>query len=264
MKEIENWYDHLYDEWERLDRHRVEFDITKRFMDTYIEGQNLDIFDIGGGPGRYSFYLAEKGHKVSLLDLSGKNIAVAKEKSKELSIVLADFIQGNALELSNHGKTYDVILLMGPLYHLVNEEDRRLALKLALNLLKPGGVIFAAFISNYAPIQDYLSHFSDIEEVQGLLDYLNDGQNKEGEGFTTAYFSSQEEIKELMSDLKVDELAFVGVENILGCKERELLALSQDQYEKWIEIGYALSTDKNLMGTSQHFLYIGRKGDAHV
>ncbi|WP_242837291.1 class I SAM-dependent methyltransferase [Alkaliphilus transvaalensis] len=80
MNEVENWYDNVYDEWARLDRHRLEFDITKRYMDEYIKGETLKIFDIGGGPGRYSFYLAEKGHKVSLLDLSRKNIEVAKSK----------------------------------------------------------------------------------------------------------------------------------------------------------------------------------------
>ena len=83
MDRVEKFYDEKYHEWERLQRHRIEFDITKRYLDEYIVGENLDIFDIGGGPGRYSIYLAEKGHKVTLLDLSKKNIEVAKEKSAE-------------------------------------------------------------------------------------------------------------------------------------------------------------------------------------
>ena len=259
MNEVENWYDNAYDEWKRLDRHRIEFDITKRFMDKYIRGKNLEIFDIGGGPGRYSFYLAEKGHKVSLLDLSHKNIEVAKVKSKELNIELEKYIHGNALELNGYEQKYDVILLMGPLYHLIKEDDRRLALKKALDLLKRGGTIFVAFISKYAPIQDNLSHLYEIDDVQSLLNYLKDGENKDGEGFTSAYFSNQEEIKDLMSDFGIHELAFVGVENILGSKEKEIYSLNQEQYDKWLEIGYQLSTDKNVIGTSQHFLYIGKK-----
>ncbi|NLK44118.1 MAG: methyltransferase domain-containing protein [Tissierellia bacterium] len=88
MDKVEKFYDETYDEWDRLERHKIEFDITKRYMDEYIRGENLSIFDIGGGPGRYSIYLAEKGHKVSLLDLSKRNIQVAKEKSAERGITL--------------------------------------------------------------------------------------------------------------------------------------------------------------------------------
>lgn len=99
MNKVEHQYDKEYDEWERLERHKIEFDITKRYLDEYIIGDNLEIFDIGGGPGRYSIYLAEKGHKVSLLDLSKRNIEVAKEKSREKNITLEAYIHGNALEL---------------------------------------------------------------------------------------------------------------------------------------------------------------------
>ena len=259
MSEIENWYDNVYNEWERLDRHKIEFDITKRYLDKYITDKNLEIFDIGGGTGRYAFYLAKKGHKVSLLDLSGKNIEVAKEKAKEFNIELEKYIHGNALELSEYEQKYDVILLMGPLYHLVKEVDRKLALEGALGLLKPGGIIVATFISKYAPIQDYLSYLDEIKDVRSLLGYLSDGENNGNDGFTTAYFSGPEEAEALMSDFGLTELAFAGVENILGCKEREICALDELQYNKWIDIGLALSTDKSVMGTSQHFLYIGQK-----
>lgn len=259
MNEIENWYDNVYDEWGRLGRHKIEFDITKRYLDKYIIGKNLKIFDIGGGTGRYSIYLAEKGHKVSLLDLSSKNIEVAKAKAKEFDLELEEYIHGNALELGEYEQKYDVILLMGPLYHLIKEDDRRLALESALRLLKSGGIIFIAFISKYAPIQDSLLHFYEINDVKSLLRYLNDSENKSDEGFTSAYFSSPKEVEELMSDFDIKELAFAGVENILGCKEKEICSLNEDQYNKWLEIGFELSTDKNVIGASQHFLDIGKK-----
>ncbi|GFN37005.1 hypothetical protein TXYLGN1_27920 [Tepidimicrobium xylanilyticum] len=101
--------------------------------------------------------MAEKGHKVTLLDLSRRNIEVAKEKSAERGILLEDYVHGNALELEEYEpEKYDVILLMGPLYQLIDEKDRKAAIEGALRLLKPNGIIFASFISNYAPIQDYL------------------------------------------------------------------------------------------------------------
>ena len=259
MNEVESWYDNAYEEWNRLERHRVEFDITKKFLDQYIVGDNLEIFDIGGGPGRYALYLAEKGHKLTLLDLSRKNIEVAKIESKKLNIEFESYIHGDVLEMDQEDEKYDVVLLMGPLYHLLKEKDRKIALEKSLRVLKPGGLIFAAFISNYAPIQDHLSHLYEIDDVQSLLNYLQDGVNNSDEGFTRAYFSSPDEVRELMQNFNVKELAFAGVENILGCKEKEICSLEPDQYYKWIEVGYRLSTDKNVMGTSQHFLYIGCK-----
>jgi S-adenosylmethionine-dependent methyltransferase len=259
MNEIEYWYDTEYDEWERLEHHKIEFDITIRFLDDFIKGENLDIFDIGGGPGRYSMYLRERGHKVTLLDLSKKNIEVARRKSLEKGIALEGYIHGNALELEGIKHQYDVILMMGPLYHLMEESERRMAVEGALKLLKHNGIMIVTFISSYAPIQDYLLHLYPIESVQDLLSYLQNGENKEGKGFTTAYFINPNEAKEFMNSCGLKEVTFAGIESILSCKEKEINLLDESEYRKWIELGYRLSTEENLIGSSQHLLYIGRK-----
>lgn len=262
MNEIENWYDNEYDEWARLDRHKVEYEITILYFNKYITGNNLDILDIGGGPGRYSFFLANQDHNVTLLDLSQHNIDVAKEKSRSFGITLNDYIKGDALELNIHNQKYDVILLMGPLYHLIKETDRKKVVENAYHLLKNDGIIIASFISKYAPIQDCLSYleFAGMDsDVNDLLCYLKDGENKEGLGFTTAYFTGIEEAKALMSENHFEELAFAGVENILGSKEQEILSLSEKDIQKWLDLCFALSEDETLYGTSQHFLYVGKK-----
>jgi SAM-dependent methyltransferase len=202
-------------------------------------------------------YLAEKGHKVSLLDLSKRNIEVAKEKSAEKGIILENYIHGNALELDNHEQKYDVILLMGPLYHLIDEKDRKSCIEGALKLLKSEGIIVASFISNYAPIQDYLEGLYPIDSIDELLVFLEDGESAGYKGFTQAYFTNPEEAKDLMSSFGLQQIIFAGVENILNSKEKEINMLEEKEYKKWIDICYELSQDKNLIGTSEHFLYIG-------
>ncbi|WFA08967.1 class I SAM-dependent methyltransferase [Tissierella sp. Yu-01] len=259
MNKIEQWYDEKYDEWDRLERHKIEFDITKRYLDEYITGENLEIFDIGGGPGRYALYLAEKRHKVSLLDLSKRNIEVAKEKSVEKGIILEDYIHGNALELDEYEQKYEVILLMGPLYHLVDERDRKACIEGALKLLKSNGIIVASFISNYAPIQNYLKNLYPINSVDELLVFLDDGISDDYKGFTQAYFTDPKEAKQLMNSFGLQEIIFAGVENILNPKEKEINMLEEEEYNNWLDICYRLSKDSNLIGTSEHFLYIGRK-----
>lgn len=261
--EIERFYDEEYEEWERLSRHMVEFEVTKRYLKQYITGHKK-ILDVGGGPGRYSIFLTQLGHEVTLLDLSGKNIRQAVEKAAEAGVHLDSCIHGDALRLSEYlykKEQFDVVLLMGPLYHLLLEEDRKLALREALGMLKPGGLIITAFISTYAQIQDYAGQLHDFGDIDHLLHYLEDGRNHEKDaiGFTTSYFSSEEEARKLMQQAKVTELAFAGVENILCGREDKLQELEPLLREKWLELAWRLSRDEKLFGMSQHFLYIGKK-----
>lgn len=263
MNEIEHFYDEEYEEWERLAFHLPEFEVTKRYMLQYINSP-CKVLDIGGGPGRYSIFLAQQGHEVTLVDLSGKHIRQAIERAAEAGVHLDSSIHGDALRLHEYlykKEQFDVVLLMGPLYHLLKEEERILALKEALRALKPGGLLIASFISNYAPIQDFASELYDFEEAEQLLGYLEDGKNhrEDAVDFTTSYFCSAEEARELMSGAGLKELVFAGVENVLCGKERKFHALSKKQQEKWLELAWRLSSDRKLLGMSEHFLYIGRK-----
>ncbi|HJA31469.1 MAG: class I SAM-dependent methyltransferase [Clostridiales bacterium] len=263
MNEIERFYDEEYEEWERLAWHLPEFEVTRRYMQQYLATPQK-VLDIGGGPGRYSIFLAQQGHEVTLLDLSGKNIRQAIEKAKEAGVHLDSCIHGNALWLSEYfykEEQYDAVLLMGPLYHLLQEEDRKKALAEALRVLKPGGLMIASFISNYAPLQDYASRLKDLEDGERLLRYLEDGRNEKEDAveFTTSYFCSAREARDFMAEAGLTQLVFAGVENILSGKEEQLHRLSEEQREKWLDLAWRLSPDQNLLGMSQHFLYIGRK-----
>lgn len=263
MNEIERFYDEEYEEWQRLAYHLPEFEVTKRYMLQYITGQKK-VLDIGGGPGRYSIFLAQQGHEVTLVDLSGKHIRQAIDKAAEAGVHLDSCIHGNALWLHEYlykKEQFDTVLLMGPLYHLTREEDRLLALKEALRALKPGGLLIAAFISNYAPIQDFASGLHDFDDEEQLLKYLKDGRSRQDDAmeFTTAYFFSAEEARNMMSGAGLTELVFAGVENVLCGKEKAFHGLGKEQQEKWLDLAWHLSRDQKLLGMSEHFLYIGRK-----
>lgn len=259
MNEIERFYDEEYEEWERLERHRPEFEVTKRYLQKYITGQKK-IVDIGGGPGRYSIFLAQQGHEVTLVDLSGKHIRQAIDKAAEAGVHLDSSIHGDALRLHEYlyrEEQFDVALLMGPLYHLHNEEDRKLALKEALRVLKPGGLLIASFISNYGTILDCAGELNDFGEIDSLLHDLEDGKNaRNAEQF---YFDTAQEARELMASAGLKECVFAGVENVLCGKERLFHALPENLKEKWLELAWRLSGDENLLGMSIHFLYIGLK-----
>lgn len=257
INEIESFYEG-YDEWNRLERHRIEFEITKRYLDKYIP-KNSRVFDIGGGPGRYSIYLAQRGHRVTLLDISKKHIEIALEKAKENNVHLEDAIHGDALELKGYNlEKFDVILLMGPLYHLTGKGERDKVMEEALALLKPGGIIIASFISAYAPILDTLKHSpEEIDAENKLLNYLNNGVNTAEEGFTTAYFITPQEARDFMKSFGLNEYAFAGVEGFGAIAELRLNSLPQDKFQLWVDVIYKLAEDQNILGTSEHLLYVG-------
>ena len=154
MKNVQNFYDeNAQSEWERLEvRHRTEYAVTLRALEEFLPSAPAKLIDIGGGPGRYAIPLAGQGYGVMLVDLSAGNLAFAQQKAFEAGLKLSGYIHANALDLSVFpAESFDVALLMGPLYHLHTEAERHQALGGAHRLLKPGGLIFAAVITRFAP-----------------------------------------------------------------------------------------------------------------
>ena len=148
-KIIREYYDSNVEvEWNRI-ADRPEFLLTCRMLDRYIKPGDT-VCDIGGGPGRYSLHLAERGCEVTLIDLSAENVKFAAERAALQGLSIQRMV-GDAREVDRISReTYDHVLLMGPMYHLLEEEERVKAVHAALNLLKPGGILFVSFINMFA------------------------------------------------------------------------------------------------------------------
>ena len=119
---------------------------TVHYIEKYLKDGDK-ILDIGAGAGEYSLYFARKGYEVSALELADANIAAFKKKLTPEDKI--DLVQGNALDLSRYAdKSFDIVLLFGPLYHLKNDADKQKCISEAKRVCKDGGKIFFAFISN--------------------------------------------------------------------------------------------------------------------
>ena len=258
VKEFYN--DNVMYEWERMKRHPIEFEVTKHYLDKYIQSGDR-VLDIGGGPGRYSFYLAEKGCDVTLFDLSEGNIAFVKRKAHELNLKI-NTVQGDAREVDQLVcGNFDHVLLMGPMYHLLDEQDRVKAMNAALKLLKPGGIIFVSFISLYAGFSYFLS-----EDPQGVLnsseqEYICCFLANEtfcGTAFTRACFIAPQEILPFMERFSLEKLHFFGQESITSPAEKNICACEQDVVKCWVKIAIQTCEREEFLPYSAHLMYVGR------
>jgi len=266
LREIEAFYDeHAQYEWERLERHRMEFAVTMRALEDYLPPAPAKILDVGGGPGRYAIALAQLGYYVTLFDLSQGCLTLAKQKAKQAGVKIEGFEHGNARDLSRFANgRFDAVLLMGPLYHLLTEEDRRQALREARRVLRSGGLIFAAFITRNAVIRWAAKEEPDwiIRHPERLKELLSSGALRKapGEpGFTSAYFVHANEIKPLMESEGFETLDLIACEGVVSMIEEKINELTGDAFAAWVELNYNLGKDQSVHGAAEHLLYVGRK-----
>jgi SAM-dependent methyltransferase len=261
---IEGFYDDCTQrEWERLDRHRTEFALTLKALDESLPPAPADVLDIGGGPGRYAIELSRRGYSVTLVDLSQANLDMAARQAAEVGVSLHGALHANALDLSDFADgSFDAVLLMGPLYHLISLEERTRCIQEAKRVLKPGGLLFAAFINRYGVFVDAAAKYpNDVFERRELWEGIwRDGVNPPPhDSFTDAYFAMPAEVLPLMEGQGFSTLKLLGLEGIVSGHEDASNALQGEAWEYWVKLNYAYAQDPALHAASQHLLYVGKK-----
>ena len=263
MNKVEDFYDQAADqEWKRLERHRTELAVTMKALLENLPEIPADLIDIGSGPGRYSIELAKVGYRITLVDLSEMSLDLAKEKASEANIKFQDLIKQDATDLSRvSGNSFDGVLLFGPLYHLLEEDQRIKAILEAKRVLKPGCFFFATFITRFAPFRDSASRQPDwvVNNNDYAHEVLKSGRHTEGKEFPNAYFAHPDEIQPLMEGCGFTTISVLGVEGIVAGHEEEINKLHGADWEKWVYLNYELGLEPSLYGASDHILYIGRK-----
>jgi ubiquinone/menaquinone biosynthesis C-methylase UbiE len=239
---------------------RLELLRTKELLARHLPPGPLDVLDIGGGSGRYAAWLAGLGHRVHLVDPVPLHVEQARARG---GFTVAE---GDARQLTVEDVSADVVLLLGPLYHLPEVADRRRALAEALRVLRPGGRLFAAAVSRFASSLDGMKKgfVTDAGFRGRTLATLEHGVHRSGgidDGqFTTAYFHRPEELRAEVADAGFHVEALYGIEGPGGYEA--------DDYPEWADAAFrddilamarATETEPSLLGFGPHLLAVGRR-----
>lgn len=257
-KEIINSFYEDYDENGRLDRRRctqLEHFITNKYIHKYVK-PGTKVLEIGAGTGRYSIPLAEEGCLVTAVEYCEKNLEELRINSMGIETIRS--YSGDAVDLSRFPDNFfDVTLSFGPMYHLYDKEDVDKAINEAIRVTKPGGVIFFAFISMYAIMySDFIySNWNDWFS-------LNVGKDGKFQHVKEQVFTGYDvsEFEDLFTDKKVDWITTVGVDGSFEFIEHHPdFKISDEDFEKLKNWYLTVCEKRELLGTSSHLLYIGRK-----
>jgi ubiquinone/menaquinone biosynthesis C-methylase UbiE len=223
------------------------------------------VVDVGGAAGAYALWLAEAGYAVHLVDASPRLAAEAHRRSSLAAHPLASCRVGDARRLTLPDDTADVVLLLGPLYHLTESADRLRALREAARVLKPGGWLFAAGISRFASALDGLAHdvLDDPEFARIVNQDLRNGQHRNPTGkleyFTTAYFHRPDE---LGAEALAAGLVLSGVYGVEGpgwlLPDVAQRMANARQRATLLRVARMLETEPAVVGCSAHLLAVAR------
>lgn len=259
MDEIVQFYE-LTTERERLSAGSglLELERSREIISRWLPPAPARILDVGGGPGVYSGWLAGLGYEAYLLD------PVEKHLNEARALPLAGVVKGDARALPWHGGFADAVLLMGPLYHLVERQDRARALSEARRVLRPGGYVFAAAISRFASLfHSLVDGFVDDNRFwpilrRDLAEGLHINETGELKYFTTAAFHRPAELKAEMQAAGFAEVEVLGVEGP-GWLARDFDERWQDERRRarLLELTRRVETEADILGCSLHLLGVG-------
>ena len=248
-------------------RGQIEFARTQEIITRYLPEPPAVVLDIGGGSGPYACWLAKAGYEVHLVDPVDLHVEQAKEASNQQpEPPIASVSLGDARALRFSSMFADAVLLLGPLYHLINKSERLLALREAYRVLRKGGVMVAAGISRFASLLDFLckdrlgnSVSRDI--VQNDLEsgyHRNPTENLAL--FTDAYLHRPEEFRAELVEAGFQHHATLAVQGPAWLFESvENYWAAPEQRDIVLDLIRQVEAEPSILGMSAHILAIGTK-----
>ncbi len=236
---------------------RVEYLTTMHYIQKYAR-KGMHILEIGAGTGRYSRALAQQGYRVDAVELLEHNIRIFRQKvTPKMNLTIR---QGNAADLSAFSDdTFDLVLLLGPLYHLFTEKEKLQALSEAIRVAKKGGVIFAAYCMADASILQYGFVRGNIHELieKKMLDPMTFAAHSEPEDIFELHRKA--DVDRLRSHFEVQQLHYVSADGYANHMQSTLEAMDEETFDIYLHYHLTTCEMPELTGISNHTLDIFQK-----
>ena len=265
---VHDFYQNRYSENERMQRQPLEFFRCKDIIARHLTSDGMTIADIGGATGVFSYWLAQMGHHVHLLDYTPLHIEQARENGKKHNLALSSYTCADARRVPYPDKLFDLVLEMGPLYHLQTKADRIACLTEAMRTLKDGGTVICEAISRYANLfEGFQGNLIEDEKFVAILnENLKTGNHSPGDApyFTTAYMHTPDSLVEELQQAGFQDVYVIAVEGFGFAVDVD--RVFADERKKKLLLDYIRETECNpdLMGVSGHFMAVGKKGAASL
>lgn len=258
LKYLTEYYSNYDEEGRLTSKHgQVEFLTTMKYINKYIK-KGMRILEVGAGTGRYSLSLAENGFRVDAIELIQHNIDILKSKIKENHTI--DVRQGNAIDLSCYNdETFDITLVLGPLYHLFDENEKKQAISEAIRVTKKGGVVFVSYCMNEATIIGWgFGKGNILDAIQtGIVD--KDTYKCLSNPSLLFEMYRKEEIEQLMKEYEVEHLHFVATDLATNYMRGIIDTMDEKMFETYLKYHFSICERSDLVGVTHHSLDIFRK-----
>ncbi|MBO4834896.1 MAG: methyltransferase domain-containing protein [Lachnospiraceae bacterium] len=259
MNHLEEYYNNYDEEGRLLSRHgQVEYLTTMRYIKGCLEDiSDPNILEIGAGTGRYSVTLAKQGFQVTAVELIKHNLEILRSKLDGTEPIITT--QGNALELSLFSdNSFDLTMLLGPMYHLYTKEDKLRALSEAVRVTKSGGRILVSYCMNEPTVIQYVFGLNHLHEVMDL-NMLTSDWHCISEPKDLFEMVRTEEIADLDAAVPVKRIKLVATDGATNYKREYIDAMDDETFSKWMDYHFVICERQDLIGASHHTLDILQK-----
>lgn len=240
---------------------QLEFITGRIYMDKFFKPGDK-ILDVAAGTGAYALYYAARGYEVTALDITPGYIDILNKKAGKEGVRITSFVN-DARDLTVFpDNSFDVVLCMGPIYHLIEEEDRKKVMDECKRVLKPGGFMYLAYINKFFVFFHLALGSKQYLQEKWFQKIVCDSEMSSADEdcfWTDTWFTTPEDIEALAESYGFEKVKHVAQDGIGRMQADEVNSMRPAYFEKWTDYHLRTCEEPSILGISNHGLYIGRK-----
>lgn len=240
---------------------KIEFITTTRIFNELFDDKKK-VLDCAAGTGVYAFYLADKGYDVTATDITPRHIDLINQKLMDKKYI----INTSVLDATNmnifEDESFDIVLNMGPFYHLITENQRYKCFSESLRVLKKGGILVTSYIPKYYVFQYVAMSDTKYLDMNLAEQLINTGVLKHDDEkcfWTDTYYSSMDEMEEMYKRNGLQVIEHFAQDGMSPLLQEKVDSFNTAEFDVWCNYHYSICREKSVLGASNHVIIAGRK-----